>query len=104
MVVIALAKIGWILAVMGDYLREGLRLHYAVRGRGPPLILFNHSGASARGWHEAFLDALALDRTLLLLITGALDNRRTGPRPIAWRCWRSMDSRRLTMSRLRWRT
>ena len=44
-----------------------------MRGRGPPLILFNHSGASARGWHEAFLDALALDRTLLLP-----DHRGTG--------------------------
>jgi pimeloyl-ACP methyl ester carboxylesterase len=52
---------------------NGRQIHYIARGSGPPLLLLNHSGASARGWREEFLSALDGQRFLVLP-----DNRGCG--------------------------
>jgi 3-oxoadipate enol-lactonase len=49
------------------------RINYDIRGAGPAALLFNHSGASAVGWSERFLEALAEELTVI-----TFDYRGTG--------------------------
>jgi len=52
---------------------DGLRIHYAESGAGPPIILITHVGGSALAWHREFIELLSRDFRVIVF-----DNRGTG--------------------------